>query len=109
LPLGETLRLALLGAHERMSAARAHQMGLVSEVAPADALLDRAMWVARAIASAPPLAIQGTLRAVWMAQEQSRRAALSQMSTIVSLGSLQENIESGQQTFKGARPEWKLR
>jgi hypothetical protein len=55
------------------------------------------------------LAIQGTLRAVWMAQEQSRRAALSQMSTIVSLGSVQENIDSGQKTFKGARLEWKLR
>ena len=34
LPLGETLRIALLGAHERMSAARAHQLGLVSEVVP---------------------------------------------------------------------------
>lgn len=109
LPLGETLRLVLLGAHERMSATRAHQMGLVSEIAPADELLDRAMWVARAIASAPPLAIQGTLRAVWMAQEQSRRNALAQMSTLVSLGSVQENIDSGQQTFKGTRPEWKLR
>ena len=32
LPLGETLRLALLGATERMSAARAYQLGLVSEV-----------------------------------------------------------------------------
>ena len=29
LPLGETLRVALLGAHERMSADRAYQLGLV--------------------------------------------------------------------------------
>ncbi len=34
LPLGETMRLVLLGAHERMSAARAHQLGLVSEIVP---------------------------------------------------------------------------
>ena len=53
LPLGETLRVALLGAHERMSAARAHQVGLVSEVVPAEELMERALWVARAIASAP--------------------------------------------------------
>ena len=50
LPLGETLRVALLGAHERMSAERAHQIGLVSEVVPADELLERALWVADAIA-----------------------------------------------------------
>jgi enoyl-CoA hydratase/carnithine racemase len=109
LPLGETLRLVLLGAHERMSAERAHQMGLVSEIVPGDQLFDRAMWVARAIASAPALAIQGTLRAVWMAQEESRRNAMAQISTIVSLGTAFENIEGGQQTFQGTRPEWQLR
>jgi enoyl-CoA hydratase/carnithine racemase len=109
LPLGETLRVVLLGAYERMSAARAHQVGLVSEVVPQEELLERAMWVARAIASAPTLAIQGTLRAVWMAQEESRRNAEAQMSSIVSLGTSHENIEGGQSTFQTTRPEWRLR
>ena len=63
LPFGEMLRVALMGGHERMSAARAHQIGLVSEVVPADELMERAMWVAQAIAMSPPLAVQGTLRA----------------------------------------------
>ena len=54
LPLGETLRVALLGAHERMSAARAHQLGLVSEVVPASELHERAMWVAQAPSPPPP-------------------------------------------------------
>jgi len=109
LPLGETLRVALLGAHERMSAERAHQLGLVSEVVSADELLDRSLWVAEAIAAAPVLAVQGTLRAVWMAQELSRRDALAQVSTLVSLGTQYENIESGQETFRSNRPEWRLR
>jgi enoyl-CoA hydratase/carnithine racemase len=109
LPLGETLRLALLGAHERMSAQRAYQLGLVSEVVPADELMERAMWVASTIASAPPLAIQGTLRAIWMAQELSRREALAQVSTIVSLGTTYENIKAGQERFKTTRVEWRLR
>jgi enoyl-CoA hydratase/carnithine racemase len=109
LPLGETLRIALLGAHERMSAARAHQLGLVSEVVAADQLLPTARWIAEAIASAPVMAVQGTLRAVWMAHELSRRAALSQVSTLVSLGTTRENIASGQDTFQGGRREWKLR
>jgi len=109
LPLGETLRLALLGAHERMSAKRACEMGLVSEVVPADELMERAMWVASAIASAPVLAIQGTLRAIWLAHEETRKLALAQMSALVSLGTTFDNIESGQQEFQGKRIEWRLR
>jgi enoyl-CoA hydratase/carnithine racemase len=109
LPLGETLRVVLLGMHERMSAARAHQLGLASEVVPAEDLLDRALWVANAIASSPPLAIQGTVRAVWMTHELSRREALAQISTFVTLGTTRENIAEGQAAFHGERPKWQLR
>lgn len=109
LPLGETLRVALLGVHERMSAARAHQLGLVSEVVPAERLMDQAMWIATTIASAPALAVQGTLRAVWAANELARSEALAQVSSLVSLGTDPENIDKGQEAFKGARPEWRLR
>jgi enoyl-CoA hydratase/carnithine racemase len=107
--LGETLRIQLMGAHERVSAERAHQIGLVSEVVPAEDLLERALWVADAIAASPPLAVQGTVRAVWMAHEATRQNALAQVSTLVSLGTQFENIESGQQAFQGKRIEWKLR
>ena len=109
LPLGETLRLTLLGSHERMSAARAHDVGLVSEVVPLERLMERAMWVARAVASAPVLAIQGTIRAIWMAHEAGRRVALSQVSTAVSLGTAYDNIAGGQDTFHQERIEWQLR
>jgi enoyl-CoA hydratase/carnithine racemase len=96
-------------ANERMSAARAHQVGLVSEVVPMEELLDRAMWVANAIASAPVLAIQGTVRAAWMAHELTRRHALQQVSTLVTLGTRRENIAGGQETFRGGKLEWRLR
>jgi len=109
LPLGETLRLALLGANERMSAARAHEVGLVSEVVPLADLMDRAMWVANAIAAAPVLAIQGTLRAIWMAHESGRRDALALVSNFVTLGTERDNIATGQAAFQGKRNEWNLR
>jgi enoyl-CoA hydratase/carnithine racemase len=109
LPFGEALRIALLGATERMSAERAHQLGLVSEIAPAGELLDRAIWIGDAIASAPPLAIQGTLRAAWMAQETLRREALMQVSTIVALGTEHDNIESGQERFLTKREPPRIR
>jgi enoyl-CoA hydratase/carnithine racemase len=109
LPLGETLRVALLGAHERMSAQRAHQLGLVSEVVPLKELRERALWVACAIASAPPQAVQGTVRAVWMAHELARREALAHVSSFVLLGSEKDNIAEGQEAFQGMRAEWRLR
>src|SRR5436190_1972471 len=40
MPFGEIMRVALLGASERMTAQRAHDVGLVSEVVGADALHD---------------------------------------------------------------------
>jgi enoyl-CoA hydratase/carnithine racemase len=92
-----------------MSAQRAYELGLVSEVAPADELMERARWVAEVIAEAPVLAVQGTLKAIWMAHEVSRRQALDQVSTWVSLGTQYENIEGGQQAFGQKRKEWRLR
>jgi enoyl-CoA hydratase/carnithine racemase len=109
LPFGEMLRIALLGGSERMSAERAHQIGLVSEIAPSAELLDRAMWVAETIASAPALAIQGTLRAAWMAHESFRREALAQISLLVSLGTTHENIQAGQEKFHSKREKPRVR
>ena len=48
MPFGDLMRMMLLGAHERLSAARALEVGLVSEVTPADRLAERARWAAEA-------------------------------------------------------------
>lgn len=109
LPFGEILRLALLGGHERMSAQRAYEVGLVSEVVPLADLRERALWVAHAIAMSPPLAVQGTLRAAWLAHETSRRDALAQISMVVSLGTTYENIEQGQRSFRSKREKPRIR
>ena len=53
MPIGEIMRLSLLGRHERMSAKRAYEIGLVSEVVPFDGLMEAARWSAEVIASAP--------------------------------------------------------
>ncbi|MER5436596.1 enoyl-CoA hydratase/isomerase family protein [Streptomyces sp. NPDC002588] len=76
IPLGEALRIALLGLDERVSAARALQIGLVSEVLPRDGLWDRADEIARIIAAKPPAAIQGTVRAIWESLDSTRTQAL---------------------------------
>jgi enoyl-CoA hydratase/carnithine racemase len=110
LPLGETLRLVLLGAHERMSAQRAFDVGLVSEVVAADDLAERAEWVATRIASAPRAVIEATLQAVWTGHEQSRRQALALAHTFIAMGTSYDQIAEGQEAFTGGqRVEWQLR
>jgi enoyl-CoA hydratase/carnithine racemase len=100
LPFGEIMRLTLLGNHERMSARRAHQVGLVQEVVPEDQLLPRAHAVAAEIAAAPPLATQGTVRSIWLARELARTQALSLAKVYIGLGSDPESIAEGQRRFK---------
>ena len=103
MPFGEIMRLALLGASERMSAERAHQIGLVSEVVPAGSLHDAAAWAANEIANSPAVAVQGTVRAIWMARELSRMQALDQGRILIRLGSDPKSLFEGQQAFNSGR------
>ncbi|MGH2686720.1 MAG: enoyl-CoA hydratase/isomerase family protein [Actinomycetota bacterium] len=110
MPFGELLRMTLLGNHERLSARRAHEIGMLTEVTPAGDLLERARWVAAAIASAPPAAIQATLRTIWAARELSRKQALDLGNAFLNLGLSQELLAQGQAAFgTGARIEPRVR
>jgi enoyl-CoA hydratase/carnithine racemase len=60
LPLNITMRLALMGKHERLSAQRAFDLGLVSEVVARDALMERAWEIAEIVNRNAPLAVRGT-------------------------------------------------
>lgn len=68
-PLGEVLRWALMGSDERITAITAQQIGLVTEVVPAQSLWGRAEEIAAQIAGRDPIAIQGTVRAIWESLE----------------------------------------
>jgi enoyl-CoA hydratase/carnithine racemase len=110
MPFHEIMRLSLLGNYERLSAKRAHEVGLVSEVVAADQLLASARWAAEAIASQPALAIQGTVRALWTARELTRSQALSLGYAFVSMGTNRDSIREGQEAFAaGKRVKWRLR
>ena len=84
--LGETLRIALLGNDERVSADTALRIGLVSEVVERDRLWSRAHEIAAAIASKPTSATQGTVRAIWESLDRPYRAAMEQGLIYTRLG-----------------------
>lgn len=109
MPFGEILRMTLLGNHERMSAARALEIGLVSEVVPAADLEAAAAWLADAIASAPAEPMQATLRTLWAGRELSRQQALALGNTFLNLGMSEESLAEGQKAFQGERTKPRLR
>ncbi len=75
-PLGDVLRWALMGNDERITAATALRIGLVTEVVTRAELRDRAREIALSIAARDPKAIQGTVRAIWESLEMPRTIAL---------------------------------
>jgi enoyl-CoA hydratase/carnithine racemase len=110
MPFHEIMRLSLLGSSERMSAERAREIGLVSEVVPLGELHDAAGWAATEIAAAPPIAIQGTVRALWAARELSRTHALDMGKILIRVGSDRDALFAGQQQFaSGERKKPRIR
>jgi enoyl-CoA hydratase/carnithine racemase len=110
MPFGDLVRLTLLGSEERMSAQRALEIGLVTEVCAAGELHDRAAWAAGVIARAHPMAVQATLRALWAGRELSRAQALGLGWAFVGLGNDPEALAEGQSRFAaGQRVQWRLR
>ncbi|HZQ31353.1 MAG TPA: enoyl-CoA hydratase/isomerase family protein [Mycobacterium sp.] len=95
--LGETLRTALMGNSERVSAQTAQRIGLVTEVVAPEDLWSRAHEIAATIAGYPPSATQGTVKAIWESLDRPYRAAMEQGLIYTRLGNplAQAELESG--------------
>jgi enoyl-CoA hydratase/carnithine racemase len=104
--LGETLRIALMGNDERVSADTALRIGLVSEVVDAEQLWTRAHEIAATIAAKPPAATQGTVKAIWESLDKPYRAALQQGLIYTRLGNPLGQAElAAQGEGTGRRPK----
>ena len=64
LPTNVAMRLALVGKHERLSAQRVYELGLITEVVEHDRLLERAHEVVDLVNRNAPLAVRGTRLAI---------------------------------------------
>jgi enoyl-CoA hydratase/carnithine racemase len=84
--LAETLRIALAGNDERVSASTALRISLVTEVVPREQLWARAHEIAAGIAAKPTAATQGTVRAIWESLDKPYRAAVEQGLAYTRIG-----------------------
>jgi len=70
MPAEAVMRMAFVGRHERMDAARAYELGMISQVVdPPERLREEAQALAEKIAKNSPAAMAATKRALWGALE----------------------------------------
>ncbi|GHH03000.1 enoyl-CoA hydratase/isomerase family protein [Streptomyces rubradiris] len=107
MPYGEAARMMLMGTAERISARRAHETGLVSEVTEEGGALAGAVRCAAVLAGYPPEGVQGTVRALWAAREAALAQAFAQAPHLVALGNLPAARQA--ELFAGRRREYRVR
>jgi enoyl-CoA hydratase/carnithine racemase len=107
IPIGEVMRWALIGLDERMSAQRAHQIGLVSELVPQAELWDHVDAIAKRIAAKPAVAVQGTVKAVWETLGMDRAAAQAVGWNYPMRGNPSGTAQVARDGF--VKPAWTLR
>ncbi|MFD5843646.1 enoyl-CoA hydratase/isomerase family protein [Streptomyces chartreusis] len=107
MPYGEAARMALMGSAERLSARRAHEIGLVSEVTEAGGATAAAVDCAAVLAGYPPAGVQGTVRALWAAREAALAQAFAQAPHLIALGNLPGERQT--ELFRSRRREHRLR
>jgi enoyl-CoA hydratase/carnithine racemase len=110
IPVAAAMRMALLGAKERMPADRALQVGLVTEVVPHDDLMTRARELAGLICENAPLAVWATklgiVRGLGLPIEQAEEIAAGYLE----IGEQTEDHAEGPRAFAEKRPpQWKGR
>lgn len=107
MPYGEVARMVLTGTAERISARRAYEVGLVSELAPEGEALEAATACAAVIAAHPTEAVQGTVRALWAASEAGRAQGVAQAPHLIALGNAAGERQA--RLFEGRGRAYRLR
>ncbi len=109
MPAEAVMRMAFVGRYERMSAQRAYELGMVSQIVdPPDQLRETAQQLAEVIARNSPSAMAATKRALWGAFESGLTdACRAGAAELVSMWGHPDQTE-GPAAFAAKRePEWR--
>ena len=110
LPMNIAMRIALTGRHERMSAQRAYELGMVSEVVPHDQLMERARAIATLVNRNAPLAVRGTRLAIRKGLDLPLHEAEILAETFRERVLRTDDSKEGPRAFVEKRaPDWKCR
>ncbi|MGE2734230.1 enoyl-CoA hydratase/isomerase family protein [Mycolicibacterium vaccae] len=106
-PMEAILRMTLCGKGERISARRARELGIVSDVVPDDALLCSAAQLAKAVAANSPTAMRATKKALWRSLEiglsEARGAAAEDIRRLLDHPDRAEGVRAWRERRS---PQW---
>ena len=106
-PMEAITRMALLGRHERISAERARQLGILSEVVEPERLRERAGELAALVARNSPAAMAATKRALWGALEMGLTdACRAGAAELVSMWGHPDQTEGPAAWAEKREPQW---
>jgi enoyl-CoA hydratase/carnithine racemase len=108
MPAEAVMRMALVGRHERISAARAMELGMVSQVVdPPERLREEAQLLAEKIARNSPAAMAATKRALWQAFELGLTdACRAGAKELVSMWGHPDQTEGPRAFAEKREPQW---
>ncbi|MGW6117893.1 enoyl-CoA hydratase/isomerase family protein [Nocardia sp. NPDC055165] len=110
LPRSVALRMAMMGKHERMSAQRAYELGMVTEVVEHDRLLERAKEIGEILNSNAPLAVRGTRLAIVKGLDVPLHEAEMLAESFRERVTRTEDALEGPRAFVDKRtPDWQCR
>lgn len=109
MPAEAVMRMAFVGKHERMSATRALELGMISEIVdPPDRLRERAQQLGEIIAQNSPGAMAATKKALWEALELGLTDACKNGAQhLVSMWGHPDQAEGPLAFAEKREPRWK--
>jgi enoyl-CoA hydratase/carnithine racemase len=106
-PMEAICRMAFTGRHERLSAERARQLGMLSEVVEPARLRNRAAEIAALVARNSPAAMAATKRALWGALEMGLTdACRAGAQELVSMWGHPDQTEGPAAWAEKREPQW---
>ncbi|MCV7354128.1 enoyl-CoA hydratase/isomerase family protein [Mycolicibacterium fluoranthenivorans] len=106
-PMEAVTRMAMVGRGERISARRAYELGIVSDVVAPDALRPAAGRLAAAVAANSPTALRESKRALWRSLEVGLTQARNEAaSTIWELRNHPDHAEGVHAWREKRMPHW---
>ena len=108
--MGKQRAMELVLTGRRIGAAEAHELGIVTRLAPEDGWLDAALELATDVADRPPLAARLAKQAVLAAEETALSAGLDQERRLYELAMATEDRVEGMNAFiEKRKPEFRGR
>ncbi len=111
MPVEAVMRMALVGRHERISAQRALELGMISQVVdPPERLREEAQALGERIARNSPAAMAATKRALWQALELGLTdACRAGAQELVSMWGHPDQAEGPRAFAEKREPRWRVR